>query len=120
MISLLITTLTGFPILRHGTIGPPHILGLLTLVVLAVAAASEKTRRFGRASLNVKTVTYSMTVLFLMIPAVTETLTRVPPSNPLVAGPDASILTLFKWPAARPVLDRVTAQLCGMGAAHAH
>lgn len=91
LISLLITTLTGFPIFRHGSAGPPHVVGVLTLVALAVAAAAEKTAVFGRASAYVRTISYSTTVLLLMIPAVTETLTRVPPSAPLVAGPEAPI-----------------------------
>ncbi len=90
--SLVITTVTGLPIFRHGTIGPAHIVGVLTLLVLAVAALAEKTALFGRGAAYVKTISYSLTVLFLMIPAVTETLTRVPPGAPLVASPDAQTL----------------------------
>lgn len=89
--SLLITTITGFPIVRHGTIGPPHVVGAITLVVLAVAAVAEWTHVFGRASEYVKTIGYSTTILLLMIPTVTETLTRVPPGAPLVASPEAPI-----------------------------
>jgi len=95
LLSLLITTLTGFPIFRHGSFGPPHVLGVITLIVLAVAAAADKLRLFGRASVYVQTISYSATVLLLMIPAVTETLTRVPPSAPLVASPEAPILQVF-------------------------
>jgi hypothetical protein len=89
--SLLITTLTGFPIFRHGSAGPPHVLGVVTLVVLAVAALAGRTRFFGRASACVESVSYSATVFLLMIPTVTETLTRVPPSMPWVASPEAPI-----------------------------
>lgn len=89
--SLLVTTLTGFPIFRHGSAGPPHVLGVLTLLVLALAAVAGKTRAFGRASAYVETVSYSLSVLLLMIPTVTETLTRVPPSAPWVASPEAPI-----------------------------
>ena len=32
LVSLWITTLTGFPIFRHGKAGPPQILGVLTQV----------------------------------------------------------------------------------------
>ena len=91
LVSLWITTLTGFPIFRHGTAGPPHVLGVLTVVVLVVAAVAGRTRVFGRASAYVETVAYSATVFLLMIPTVTETLTRVPPSAPWVAGPEAPI-----------------------------
>jgi len=91
LISLWITTLTGFAIFRHGKAGPPHILGVLTVVALLVAALAGLTGAFGRAASTVETVSYSLTVLLLMIPTVTETLTRVPPSRPWVSGPDAPI-----------------------------
>jgi hypothetical protein len=89
--TLVITTLTGFPIFRHGKAGPPHVLGVITLVVLTIAAFAETTRLFGRASTYVKTVSYSLTVFFLMIPTVTETLTRVPLGGPIVASPESPV-----------------------------
>jgi hypothetical protein len=89
--TLLITTLTGFPIFRSGVVTPAHILGVVTLVVLAMAAAAGRPRLFGRASIYVETISYSFTVFLLMIPTVTETLTRVPPGNPWVAGPEAPV-----------------------------
>jgi hypothetical protein len=89
--SLVATCLTGLPIFRHGTIGPPHILGVLTLATFGVAALAGKTRVFGRLSSYVETISYSVTLLFLGISTVTETLTRVPPGAPIVAGPDAPI-----------------------------
>lgn len=94
--SLVITCLTGLPIFRHGTIGPPHILGVLTLATLAVAAAVGKTHVLGRASGHVETIGYSVTVLFLAISTVTETLTRLPPGAPVIASPEAPIFkTLY-------------------------
>ena len=94
--SLVITCVTGLPIFRHGTIGPPHILGVLTLAVLAVAAAMGKTQVFGRVSAYVETIGYTVTVFFLSISTVTETLTRLPPSAPVVASPEAPIFkTLY-------------------------
>jgi hypothetical protein len=89
--TLWITTLTGFPIFREGIVTPPFVLGVLTVVVLLVAALAGKTRVFGRASAYVETISYSTTVLFMMIPTVTETLTRVPPSGPWVPSPEAPI-----------------------------
>ncbi len=91
LISLVISTVTGLPIFRSGKIGPPHVVGVLTLIVLAVAAIAGMTTLFGRAARYVTTISYSFTVLLLMIPTVTETLTRVPPGAPLVAGPEAPI-----------------------------
>ena len=90
LITLVVTTLTGLPIFRSGAVRPPHILGGLTLVLLAVAAVAGK-RAFGRASAYVGPVALSATVLLLMIATVTETLTRVPPGAPLVASPEAPV-----------------------------
>ena len=89
--SLVATCLTGLPIFRHGAIGPPHVLGVLTLATFAVAAIAGKTQVFGRLSAYVETVSYWVTLLFLGISTVTETLTRVPPGAPIVASPEAPI-----------------------------
>ena len=89
--SLVATCVTGLPIFRHGTVGPPHIVGVLTLATFAVAAIARKTRVFGRLSAYVETVSYSVTLLFLGISTVTETLTRVPPGAAVVASPAAPI-----------------------------
>jgi uncharacterized membrane protein len=115
--SLLITTITGFPIIQHGTIGPPHVVGALTLVVLAVAAVAEWTHLFGSASEYIKTIAYSTTILLLMIPTVTETLTRVPPGAPLVAGPEAPIFKPLYAVLLVMFLDAVTLQVRRLRAA---
>jgi len=81
-----ITCLTGFGIFQHGGFGKPHVLGIITLVVLGIAALAGKTKLFGRASRAVETVSYSATFLFHWIPAVTETSTRLPLGQPLVSS----------------------------------
>jgi uncharacterized membrane protein len=88
IITTLITCLTGFAIFQHGGFGKPHVLGIVTLVVLGVAGAAGA-GWFGRASSYVETVSYSMTFLFHMIAAVNETATRVPLGAPLVASREA-------------------------------
>jgi hypothetical protein len=86
---------TGLPIFRHGSIGPAHIVGVLTLLALAFAAVASMTSLFGRGSAYVSVISLFTTVLFLMIPAVTETLTRVPIGAPIASGPDAPILKML-------------------------
>jgi uncharacterized membrane protein len=83
-----LTCLTGFGIFQHGGFGKPHALGILTLIVLAVAAAAGRGRFLGRWSPYVETVGYSLTVFFHMIPAIAETGTRLPPSAPAFAHPE--------------------------------
>ena len=90
-----ITCLTGFPIMQHGGFGKPHALGIITLVVLAVAAAAGKDK-FGGLSRYVEAVSYSATFLFHMIPGFVETTTRLPVGAPLIKdreGPELQAVT---------------------------
>jgi len=83
-----LTCLTGFGIFQHGGFGKPHVLGIITLVVLGVAALAARTA-FGRWSPSVEVVSYSLTFFFHMIPGVTETSTRLPLGAPLLASAEA-------------------------------
>jgi hypothetical protein len=87
--TLVLTCLTGLPIFRKGGIQPPHILGVLILVTIAIAMLAGRKRAFGGYSTYVETIGYSATVFFLSISTVTETLTRLPPASPILANPDA-------------------------------
>jgi uncharacterized membrane protein len=89
VVTTAITCITGFGIFQHGGFGKPHALGIITLVVLAVAYAAGRTQLFGRASKYVETISYSATFLFHWIPAITETSTRLPIGSPLLSSPDA-------------------------------
>jgi uncharacterized membrane protein len=89
VITTVITCVTGFGIFQHGGFGKPHMLGIITLVVLAVAYAAGTTQWFGRASKYIEVVSYSLTFLFHWIPAITETSTRLPIGAPLLSSPDA-------------------------------
>jgi uncharacterized membrane protein len=92
VITTVITCLTGFGIFQHGGFGKPHVLGIITLVVLGVAGVAGISNLFGRASRHVETIACSMTFVFHMIPAITETSTRLPLGAPLVANADAPVL----------------------------
>ena len=84
-----LTCLTGFPIMQHGGFGKPHALGIITLIVLAIAAAAGRGKLFGRFSPYIEAVGYSLTVFFHMIPAIAEGGTRLPPSGPFLDHPEA-------------------------------
>ena len=73
-----LTCLTGFGIFQHGGFGKPHMLGILTLVVLGIAVLAGRCTLLGRASAYMEMVGYSLTFFFHMIPGVTETFTRFP------------------------------------------
>ncbi len=89
VITTILTCLTGFGIFQHGGFGKPHMLGILTLLVLGVAALAGRTTLFGRASAYVETISYTATFLFHMIPTITEGSTRLPYGAPLLPNADA-------------------------------
>jgi len=89
VIMTVLTCLTGFGIFQHDGFGKPHVLGIVTLVVLVVAAVAGYTRLYGRASPYVETVSYSMTFFFRWIPAIAETTPRLPLGAPLLPNADA-------------------------------
>src|SRR4030095_3211877 len=72
--SLVATCLTGLPIFRHGTIGPPHVTGVLTPAAFPLAFVAGRTGAFGRASARVETISYWITLLLLGISTGTATL----------------------------------------------
>jgi hypothetical protein len=76
-------------IFEHGGFGKPHALGVITLVVLMVIFMTrEKNELFGNLSPYVITVGFSMTFFFHLVPAITETATRLPLDGPLASSPD--------------------------------
>jgi uncharacterized membrane protein len=84
----ILSCVSGFGIFQRGGFGNPHILGVITLVVIAVALAAERATLFGTVSRYVATVGYSMTFFFHFIPGTVETLTRMPAGAPYLANPD--------------------------------
>ncbi|SDH16733.1 MULTISPECIES: hypothetical protein [unclassified Duganella] len=83
-----LTCVSGFGIFQHGGFGKPHVLGIVTLLVLGLAWLADQ-RKFGAKSAAVSTVSYSLTFFFHMIPAVTETTTRLPYGNPWLPSHEA-------------------------------
>jgi uncharacterized membrane protein len=84
----ILTCLTGFGIFQHGGFGKAHVLGIVTLLTLALAWWADR-GRFGARSAYVSTLCYSITFVFHMIPAVTESSTRLPLGAPLLSSPEA-------------------------------
>lgn len=94
VVTTILTCLTGFGIFQHGGFGKPHVLGVITLLALLLAAVAGRWKLLGRASPYVETVSYSATFLFHLIPAITETSTRLPLGAPLLANAQAPELKM--------------------------
>ncbi len=91
-----ITCATGFFIFHHGGFGKPHMLGIATLVVLAVAYWSELRQGSSkRWTLYLSTASYSFAFFLHFIPGFTETLTRVPLGNPWASNADDPKLAML-------------------------
>ena len=89
-----VTCLTGFGIFQHGGFGVPHVLGILTLLVLGVAEAARRGVA-GKASIYVGPAAMTTSYFFHWIPGIVETTTRLPLSNPLVSSRDAPELQTY-------------------------
>lgn len=92
LLMTILTCLTGFFIFSTGAFTKAHGLGLVTLAVVMLAIIARAAKPFGGASLAVENVAYSLTFFFHMIPAFTETATRLPLGRPLLADPESPIL----------------------------
>jgi hypothetical protein len=81
-----ITCITGLPIMRFGHPTPGHYLAVIILILLPIAIYAR--RIFGKAGDYVQVIIMSLTVFFSFIPAIVESLTRLPISQPLASGPN--------------------------------
>jgi uncharacterized membrane protein len=82
------TSVTGLFIFRHGGFGPPHVLSILTLVVLAAAYVAEKVGRPGGFGRYVTVTGNSLALFFHLLPGLNEGGTRLPLGDPVFSGPD--------------------------------
>jgi len=105
VVGTVLTCVTGFFIFHHGGFGKPHVLGIITLIVLGIAAVAGYTNRFGRASRYVETIGYSLTVFFHFFPLITETSTRLPAGAAAPERRCAAAANGYRR-AVRPVPDR--------------
>jgi uncharacterized membrane protein len=90
--STLLVAATALTLFRHGGFGPGHAFAIATLAAIAVGYAAERARIFGRLSRYAMAIAYSATILFHLLPAFTEALTRLPPEAPIAASPEAPLL----------------------------
>lgn len=94
LITTLITAGTALAIYQHGTFGPAHGLAVMTLGALAVGTVAATTTVFGRLSRYVQAFTYSATLLFHCIPAVTDAMLRLPVGDPFLTSIEDPILKM--------------------------
>ncbi len=88
----LVTAATALLIYQHGGFGIAHFMAVAALVALAAGALAEGPGLFGKWSRQIQAVSYSATILFHCLPAVTDGLLRLPVGNPVLSSIDDPIM----------------------------
>ena len=94
LVATLVTAGTALAIFQHGGFGVAHALAVLTLAALVVGLAAATTRLFGKLSRYVQALSFSATLFFHCVPAVTDALLRLPVGNPLVTSLDDPLMRM--------------------------
>ncbi len=92
VILTIVTCLSAFPIMKLGHPTAGHYVGILILILLPVGIYAKQLLIFGKLAVYVQVIILSTTLFFSMIPAIVETLTRLPIDHPLAAGPNDVIV----------------------------
>ena len=94
LVTTFITAGTALGIFQRGEFGPGHALAVMTLLALAVGTVAATLKPFGKWSRYVQAVSYSATLLFHCIPAVTDGLLRLPVGDPILKSIEDPILKM--------------------------
>ncbi|MEC8746334.1 MAG: hypothetical protein VXX47_06565 [Pseudomonadota bacterium] len=82
-------------IYNQGGFGIAHYLAVLTLASAFGGFVLERLNLFGRLSVYFQAIAYSATILFHMIPAITDFLRRLPVGDPFIDSFDSPVLQGF-------------------------
>ena len=82
-------------IYNQGGFGIAHVLAVLTLIALAGGYSMEKFKWFGSFSKYFQALGYTSTLLFHMIPAITDFLRRLPVGDPFIDSFEDPMLLNF-------------------------
>ena len=88
----LVTAATALGIFQHGSFNPAHGLAIMTLAALLVGTVANTTKLFGKLSRYVRAISYSATLFFHGVPAITDGLMRLPVGNPIVTSLEDPLL----------------------------
>tara|TARA_B100000315_G_scaffold182514_1_gene171400 strand:+ start:40 stop:525 length:486 start_codon:yes stop_codon:yes gene_type:complete len=92
----LIVAGSALGIYNQGGFGIAHILAVLTLIALLGGLIMEKGKLFGSFSKYFQALGYTSTLLFHMIPAITDFLRRLPVEDPFVDSFEDPLLANFQ------------------------
>jgi len=95
LICTFIAAVTALMIYKHGGFGPAHGLAVLTLLALAAGLLVTKIASLEKIAVYFQAFCFSATLLFHMIPAITDGLLRLPVGDPVLTNPEAPLLKKF-------------------------
>jgi hypothetical protein len=87
-----LTCVTGLPIMRFGHPTAGHNLAVIILIILPIAIYAPSMKFLGKSGAYIQIFLMSLTLFFSFIPAVVETLTRLPISHPIANGPNDPLI----------------------------
>ena len=91
----ILTCLTSLPIMKLGHPTAGHYLAIIIFILLPIGIYARQLRIFGKLADYVQLIIMSFTLFLSFIPAIVETLTRLPISQPIADGPDDPLLQKF-------------------------
>ncbi len=86
LVTTLITAVTALMIYQRGVFGPGHLLAVATLGALALGTLAASVKPFGKWSRHIQALSFTATLLFHCVPAVTDALLRLPVGNPVLSS----------------------------------
>ena len=95
LVCTLIAAVTALMIYKHDGFGPAHALAVLTLLALIGGFFVTKIAMFSKIAAYFQAFCFSGTLLFHMIPAITDGLLRLPVNDPILSNPEDPILKMF-------------------------
>lgn len=95
LVCTLIAAVTALMIYKHGGFGPAHGLAVLTLLALVGGIVVTEIPIFARIAKYLQAFCFSGTLLFHMIPAITDGLLRLPVGDPVLTNPHDPLLQKF-------------------------
>lgn len=99
LVGMLLSVLTAFGLSSTGGFNAGHALGILALLVMGGSLLIRQLPLFPRLAPYLSQFGFSFSFFLLLVPAIGETLTRLPVNHPLATGPESPLVrgTVLAW-----------------------
>ena len=86
---MVLGVLTAFGLSSTGGFNAGHAIGILCLLAIVAGCYAQRISALGNLREYLETMAMSFSFFLMMIPTLNESLSRLPPSNPVGHGPDS-------------------------------